>query len=279
MFMSAHTQAAPHDAGQQAADMHDYRETLHELIGIGTGFARLLHAQAAAQAATQPPGRQPAAETQPVPAPAPDTLASLAAAFDRVARAVRRCIALSRSLAQPVPPTDPTRRRTAARKRILREVEDRIARRDGDGDGFGDPGTGLTAELHDRLDAPDLDDDIASRPVAEVITEICRDLGLASSPGDHPWKRRTPADLAQLHARAAAPSRAPNQGPGRITPGAAQHSPGGTFRSPPHSAAAPMPAQIQAPVAVDTPGDGGTTAAIPHHPACFRDRWRPPPYV
>ena len=67
----------------------------------------------------------------------------------------------------------------------------------------------LRAELHERLDAPELadalDDDIAARPVTEIITEICRDLGLGldDMPGTCPARRRTPADIATLDARAA----------------------------------------------------------------------------
>jgi hypothetical protein len=57
----------------------------------------------------------------------------------------------------------------------------------------------------DRLDGPDLDGFDLDRPVADLIADICRDLGLAAAPGTHPWKRRTPDDIAILCARAAAP--------------------------------------------------------------------------
>ncbi len=88
--------------------------------------------------------------------------------------------------------------RTAARKRIIRDVEDTIQRKTKD-----DEAERLHAELLERLDAPDLDDDIDHRPVAEIIEDICRDLGIANYPGAHPWKRRTPADIAILADRAA----------------------------------------------------------------------------
>ena len=47
---------------------------------------------------------------------------------------------------------------------------------------------GLAAELQERLEQPELVDDIDRRPVPEIIADICRDLGLAglaqaSSPG------------------------------------------------------------------------------------------------
>jgi hypothetical protein len=78
---------------------------------------------------------------------------------------------------------------------------------------------------------PDLEDEIANRSIAEIVTDICRDLGIAALPGTHPWKRRIPHDIAILNARAAqlynqAPSAelavllaaAPPPPPRRITP-------------------------------------------------------------
>ena len=59
--------------------------------------------------------------------------------------------------------------------------------------------------FRERLDAPDLDDDLAHMPAAEAIAAICRDLGLPTPPGMPPGKRRTPAEAAALAAWAAAP--------------------------------------------------------------------------
>ena len=115
-----------------------------------------------------------------------------AASYDRVTRSVRKSIWLVRKLSEP--PKD----RTAARKRIIRTVEDAIQCHAEPSDA-----ESLQEELLDRLDAPDLDDDIDNRPVADIITDIIRDLGLAHIPGTHPWKRRTPPELAELNARAA----------------------------------------------------------------------------
>jgi hypothetical protein len=268
------TEPGQYAPGQNGADSHYYRHVLHDLIDMGTGFARLLHQQATAQpqAAPQDPGLPPALP------PAPDIAltVALAAAFDRIARAVRRSIALARSLAEPMQPAkDPAQHRGAARKRILREVEDAIQRAAPGFDHAADDEPGadaagaddasadtLTAELHDRLDAPDLDDDVSSRPVADIITEICRDLGLAALPGAHPWKRRTPKDLEQLCARAAAPShtRPPGAGPPvPATPRATGPTYGGS--APPDDPADP-PARF---------------ATIPRHPMPLPGQWRPPP--
>ncbi len=193
----------PHDKpGQQAADAQYYRDVLHDLINMGTDLAHLLHQQATAQSAQQAAAPAPqATEAHPAPAPAPDAAPDLTqdlppdltASFDRMARAVRRSIALARTLAEPIAlASDPAQHRAGVRKRIIREVEDAIQRASDNAER--PDAESLRAELRDRLDAPDLDDDITTRPVAEIITEIRRDLGLASLPGDHPWKRRMSCD-------------------------------------------------------------------------------------
>jgi hypothetical protein len=278
--MSAQTLHAPHDdPGQHAADPHGYGEVLHDLITMGTDLARLLHQQAAVQAAHQAvaPAQQ-AMEAQPAPAPAPDSLVSIAAAFDRTARAVRRGILLARSLAEPPPPAhDPSRDRAAVRKRILREVED-VIQRPGTGNERNSDGrddAGLHAELRDRLDGPDLDDDIAGRPVADIITEICRDLGLDAHPGTRPFKRRTPDDIRQLCARAAAPSaaRPPGAGPQGPRQSATQHAPEpATPAAVPHA----QPGPVQ-PGSVLSDDPAAMIATILRHPTLPDARWPPPP--
>jgi hypothetical protein len=248
--MSAHeTQAEPtQDPGQPGAAPQFYRYVLHGLINTGAAFTHLLLEQATAQAqagqaqtsqaqAAQPQPAQQRPEPHPAPAP---SLPDLAAAFDSTARTVRRCIMLAQNLDAPRKPARPPAPnhsaapdRTAARKRILRAVEDTLGRQDYD-DSYRvcDPTEALHAELLDRMDAPDLDRDIESRPIDDIIKDILRDLGLAALPGTRPWKRRTPADIAELCARAAAPSRPagstprePGPGPQPPSPGAAQHSP------------------------------------------------------
>ncbi len=248
-----------------------------------SGSPEYAHQQATAQAHAAPQDPAP----QPAPAPASDALISVAVAFDRIARAVRRSIALARSLAGPVPlARDPAQHRTAARKRILREVEDTIQRTaPGSGhaapDGSGSDEAGdeaLLAELHDRLDARDLNDDISSRPVADIITEICRDLGLATLPGAHPWKRRTPADLEQLCARAATPSSICPSGAGPPVPATPQRAltnpipPGPPAipdaTGPTHASSGPPDNSAATPARI---------ATIPRHPTHLHGPWRPPP--
>jgi len=273
------------------------RAALDDLISMGTGIARLLHDQAHAQAAQQAAAQteqqcnpQAAAE-QPAPTPAPAaSLQDLAAAFDSISRTVRRCIMLAQSLDTPKPPArtpapNHTADRIAARKRILRAVEDTLGRQDYD-DSYRvcDPTEALHAELLDRMDAPDLDRDIESRPIDDIIKDILRDLGLAALPGTRPWKRRTPADIAQLNARAAAPSRPagstsrePGPGPQDGHPAAARQAPD------------PEPDQRQPGDPADTrpqPGPTHPRPGLPKDPAeavafvlrhAADARWRPPP--
>ena len=253
----------------QPADAHGYREILHDLISMGTDFARLLHSQAQA---AQPAAAPVSHATDAQPAPAPDTLISLSAAFDRIARAIRRSILLARSLAEPLQLTqDPAGHRIAARKRIIREVEDAIQRTP-------DPTDAkvLQAELRDRFDAPDLDDDIGTRPVSDIITELCRDLGLATLPGAHPWKRRTPEDIRQLCAQAAAPTpiRQPGaapQEPRRDTPAPAPDP----QRDKPTPVPRAQPGPIHAGIA--PPTDPADITMLLRHPTRVQARWHPPP--
>ena len=185
--------ASPAQATQRDEDTQFYREVLHELVEMATDIARAVHRQAVAQ---------PAAAPKPEQASQPDPTI----AFDRIARTIRRTIALARKLdepASPGPAQGTHQRRRAARKQIIRDVEDTIQRRTD-----GAEAEALHAELYERLDAPDLDDDIDTQPIADIIAAICRDLGIAHHPGTHPWKRRTPRDVRDLCARAAAPSMA-----------------------------------------------------------------------
>jgi len=277
---------------------------------MGTGIARLLHDQAHAQAAQQAAALAPqatdgqpapqATAAQPAPAPAPAaSLQDLAAAFDSISRTVRRCIMLAQSLdtpkqpaRTPAPSHTAAPDRTAARKRILRAVEDTLGRQDYD-DSYRncDPTEALHAELLDRMDAPDLDRDIESRPIDDIIKDILRDLGLAALPGTRPWKRRTPADIAELNARAAAPSRPagtprePGPGPQPPSPGAARHSPDPQpdQREPGKQAdpAATSCAQ-PGPVHLGPIHPGKTLSDDPAEAVAFilrhaaADRWRPP---
>jgi hypothetical protein len=111
-------------------------------------------------------------------------------------------------------PTPRRQHRTAARKQIIRAVEDAIESKvQGTAYMDDEEADGLRAELMDRLDGPNLDGFDLNRPVADIR----RDLGLAAAPPDmHPWKRRTPDDVAALCARAAAPRPPPSVPPANI---------------------------------------------------------------
>ena len=157
----------------QALPQSEFRESSHQsvlddLVALGHDLARQVHAAAGNDL----------------------TLEAATIAFDRIARTVRRTVLLSRRLGDA-----PARDRTAAaRREIIRRVEDAITRTSNKDE---DRPT-LRAELQERLDAPELDDEIGTRPTPDIILDIIRDLGLA--PG--PWPRRTPAEIRILHANA-----------------------------------------------------------------------------
>ena len=222
-------------ATQRDEDAQYYRQVLHELIEIGTDLARTLHRQAATE-----PNNQPNAEPAAAQAPTPDP----SIAFDRIARTLRRTIVLARKITEPTPPRPKdlaaerraertNERRLAARKQIIREVEDTIQRRS-----KGAEAEALHSEFYERLDDPELDDDLDQRPVAEIIKDICRDFGIEHFPGTHPWKRRTPQDVRDLCARAAGPRSAQ---PRSAQPRPAQPRIAQPGTAPPRSLSAPPP--------------------------------------
>ena len=182
---------APRDPARPACDNDTqfHTDALNELVAMGMDIARTLHQQALAQ---------PTDDT-----PTPD----LTTPFERIARTVRRTICLAQHIAQQVANPRPVRAapaapdRAQARKQILRRVEDVIVRTRS-----GPAAHAAHAELLDRLDsldlAEDLDHDIATRPVPEIIAEITQDLGLLSDGGHPYYRRRTPADIHRLTLRA-----------------------------------------------------------------------------
>ena len=208
---------APDFARNCGTPASPYAHALDELIALGMDLARLVHAEAHATAqanaaaritANTPPSSPGDAAPAPGPAPSamPDPSATFAAAFERIARCVRRTVLLAQHLAQsskaPGLPKghEQTRDQTRARKQLIRGVEDLITH-----NRQGPTAEALHREFMDRLDTPDLleslDDDLAHRPVREIITEICEDLGVFNHPGST-THRRTPDDLRRLEARA-----------------------------------------------------------------------------
>ncbi len=175
----------------------------------------------------RPPGRPRArpstrAGRPACPRPAPAAAPELSIAFERVARTIRRTIALARKLAEPAPQARAAeqahQRRTAARKQIIRDLEDTIHR---EAHGRAAETEALHAELYERLDTLDLDDDLDTLPIAEIIAALRRDLGLdphRTTRGISPWKRRRPQDVRALlrprgKAQRGGPSRRPNGAP------------------------------------------------------------------
>ena len=166
----------------EAEDAAYYREVLHTLIAQGSALATRIHENATAATPTD--------ENRPNADPT--------VAFDRVARAVRRCIALARHIAaNPAEPAQDPAKQAATRARLIRGVEDAIHRQRRNDDH--DP---LYAELAERLEDPALDLHLATRSVDDIINEIARDLGVAIQPRSFVWKRRTPADIRALYHRA-----------------------------------------------------------------------------
>ena len=225
---------APPEIDHDAEDV----EALRRLIAIGMALADAISTHAVPHAiasdsnaihSTTPDSDAPDSATHPAPPEHRDL------AFERVALAVRRTILLKRHIIEgatadashkPKPKLDDNQR-TAARTRVIRDVEDAVSLQHG----RSEHAETLRLELVERLDAPDFDADLAARPVADIIQDLRRDLGLAGAR----FCRRTPEIAAALAALAAAP-------PGRTLERLATMTPPEPVPDRPHDPAAPHPA-------------------------------------
>ena len=204
MFMplDALTPSSPTPQTEPCSDeLQRHRLLLNEMIEIGVDRIRLVHRleqtriDAALARLADEPGSRPTITPE-------DELKS-ATAYGCHFRAVRRGMLLARRLAEPVrtPAQADHAQRNAARRRILRTLEDDIHH-----EWRGETADQLHEEVLDRLDSPEIEDEIGTRSPEEIIADIRRDLQLGAPPGTRrPWRRRTPEDIAELHARAAKP--------------------------------------------------------------------------
>jgi len=206
MFMEQ-TSAEPEDNQDDDVGDHDYYlRVLREMTEIGAKLARIVEKQA-----DDHPERDPAEQ------------------FERITRSMRRNIMLAEKLGEA---KKLSANRTAVRKRIIRDVEDAIHKK-----APKDQQETLQAEFLERLDMPDMEDEISNRSITEIVIEICRDLGIYDLPGSHPWKRRMLHDIAVLNARAAHVARA-------------KHPP---IPNPTTSPPPPPPAPAESPTGTDPP--------------------------
>jgi hypothetical protein len=195
-------------ATQRAEDAQYHRQMLHELADMGMDIARVLHRHAIAAGdfpegqpashlrcagAKRAEGAESAApETRPAAsAAAPSPAIAASAAFERIARAVGRTIALARKLTEP-DRAPASKERAAAQGKQPGAQHARLRRADG-----ANPYAHLTDAELDELDEvlDDLDGDLGEMPFADAIAMICRDLGIAQIPGTQPGKCRTLQDV------------------------------------------------------------------------------------
>lgn len=197
----AQTPAPGHQHPDPANNDARYTAILDDLITMAATLARRVHETAMA-------------ETTPAATAAESTVA-----FDRISRCVRRCIAQARHIAaNPAgSAAHAPHARAQARARVIRQVEDAIATHARVERPGAEHTESLRAELTERLDDPDLDLDLETRPIADIIADIIQDLGVASQGRSWIFQRRTPAEATALRQRAAAPPGITP--PGTIPPG------------------------------------------------------------
>jgi hypothetical protein len=168
-----------------------FRHILIELVNKGAEICRVIVQQVKAEAEA----KDPAAE------PAPDYTLR----FCRVSRSIRQSMMYCQQLTGSSPQADAAGpRRVAARKQVIRAVEDAIHR-----DAPADEVETLRSELAERMEGPEFDDDLDGRPIEEIVNAIRADLGIRGRASAEQWPRRMPEDILVLSDRAAAPCRAP----------------------------------------------------------------------
>jgi putative component of toxin-antitoxin plasmid stabilization module len=182
------TSAEPESlAALHEQDARALRVMLLELAEEGAAMARLYVEKAKDQAYDGKPGT----------GPSPDCAES----YCDVARSIRQTVMLVQKLTAPAPAPQavrPAQDPAEIRKQIIRRVEDAIHK-----DAPAEGAERLRAEFLERMETPEFGDAMSQRPVQEIVNEIRADLGIHGPGSLEFYKRRTPADIAVLCARAA----------------------------------------------------------------------------
>lgn len=168
----------PTDADALPADDTGYIiGVLSGLLGLASKLVGMVHQRALAE---------------------PEALVSGSFAFERIARCIRRLAMLLHRLPAAPPPTAPPRRAPRQREAATPREAERHERLEK-----------LEVEELEKLEMEELEEDEFAedigQPVAVIIADICREMGLGDEWRSHPWERCTPEDLAALCAYAARP--------------------------------------------------------------------------
>src|ERR1700712_341219 len=153
------------DQGPEAERRERHSRILQELADIGMELVQHVRRQALEEVA---------------PSSADPVLA-----FTRLARAVRQTIALDARLATgAVAPVRPVLQGNAAarpgigllRARVRRSVEEAIATASEADGADGEAAEALLLDMHEQLDDPEFEDELAEWPIGVVVASICRAL-------------------------------------------------------------------------------------------------------
>ena len=173
-------------ARQRDEDAQYYRGVLHKLIAMGTDLAEAVHRQAT----PKPSAEQAADPTPPAAPPAPAPSPRQAITFDRLARTIRRTIALARKLSEPdrTPPGPKPHPTDHCADCCPNARQRRTDRAETDA---------LHTEPCERPEAPDFDadedlgDDFDEQSLADLIASLRDDTGLATLTDAQLRQRRT----------------------------------------------------------------------------------------
>ena len=228
-------------ATQRAEDAQRHRQMLHELADMGMDIARALHRHATAEPAA--PEAQPAA---PAPERAPGRAITASAAFDCIARTVRRTIALAHKLSEPDRERAPKEHTAQGGQHGAQRARQRRAE--------GTEAEALHADLCERPEAPDYDPDdgeLDEQSLAELIAAAYRNTRLA---------KLTDAQLCKPRPPQGAPKDMPDDVP--------EHGPDDGCGVRARAAQIPRPGTTGQPRAQPVPGDPRLIPADPAAPAC-----------
>ncbi len=204
-------------ARQRDEDAQYYRQVLHKFIAMATDLAEAVHRQALAEPAAAPHNQPPQSQPEDEPA-APNPTPNQAITFDRLARTVRRTVALARKLSEPS-------REAPGPKLRLKECPLQECPEDRRTD------CAETDALHaepwaepcERPEGPDcdadedLDDDLDEQSFADLIASLRHDTGLATLSDAELRQHRTPARASTGASTGAASIAHPESAPSRAT--------------------------------------------------------------
>jgi hypothetical protein len=167
------------DASAALSEAAEDAQMLKDLAQIGMRLARLIEANAEARMTENPACDLGRADQM----------------FAKISRSVRQTLALKTKLAEmrekpkaPIEKDVQEQEAEAARRRSRKAMVERAVTETIEAESGPSDRENLLSDLHERLLDPDIEADLTSRSIGELVAGICDDLGL--KPDREVWKRK-----------------------------------------------------------------------------------------